>query len=131
MNQHHNGGCLCGAVTYRVDGPLREVVYCHCGQCRKQTGLFYAASNAMNSDLTVDGVDSVTWYASSDTGRRGFCKTCGSALFWKNEGADYTSIMAGSFEDGTPLVAGYHIFCEDKGGFYAIEDGLPQFAQSN
>lgn len=123
------GGCLCGAVKYAVDGPIREVVYCHCSQCRKQTGLYYAASNAMNADLKVEGEANVTWYASSDTGRRGFCKTCGSALFWKNEGADYTSIMAGSFEDDVPLVAGYHIFCEDKGGFYAIEDGLKQYGQ--
>lgn len=130
MSSIHKGSCLCGAVAVSVAGPLREVVYCHCGQCRKQTGLYYAASNAMNGDVTVSGGEHVTWYHSSETGRRGFCKVCGSALFWKSEGADHLSIMAGIFDKGTPLVAGHHIFCEDKGDFYEVADGLPQHAKS-
>ncbi|HGG64526.1 MAG TPA: GFA family protein, partial [Rhodobacteraceae bacterium] len=32
------GGCLCGAVTYVVNGPLRDVIACHCTQCRKSSG---------------------------------------------------------------------------------------------
>jgi hypothetical protein len=127
MADVHNGGCLCGAVRFEVNGPVREVVYCHCGQCRKQTGLFYAASNAMESDLTVTGGDNVTWYKSSENGRRGFCKHCGSALFWKWQGAPHVSIMAGAFDMPSKLSPGYHIFCEDKGDFYEITDSLPQY----
>jgi hypothetical protein len=110
---------------------MREVVFCHCGQCRRQTGLYYAASNAMDADLTVEGADSVTWYASSDEARRGFCRHCGSALFWKYEGLDRTSIQAGSLDMPSRLTPGYHIFCADKGDFYEISDGLPQYAQGS
>ena len=129
--EEHLGSCLCGAVTYRVDGPLREVVFCHCGQCRRQTGLYYASTNAADKDMTVTGGENITWYQSSDKGRRGFCKSCGSALFWKYEGTDQTSIQAGTLDLPTNLTPGYHIFCADKGDFYEINDGLPQFAKSS
>jgi hypothetical protein len=123
----HKGSCLCGAVRFSVEGPLREVIFCHCGQCRKQTGLYYAATNAQEDDVTLAGQDSVTWYQSSEKARRGFCRHCGSALFWKFDGTDYVSIQAGSFEQPTGLVGGSHIFCADKGDFYEINDGLPQY----
>ena len=131
MPDSHSGSCLCGAVTFMARGDVREVVYCHCGQCRRQTGLYYAASNAMNEDLSVEGGDNVTWYQSSEKGSRGFCWTCGSALFWKYEGADHISIMAGAFDTPSRLVPGYHIFCEDKGDYYQINDGLPQYGKSS
>ena len=127
MSELHTGGCLCGAVKYRVDGPMREVVFCHCGQCRRQTGLYYASTNAADADVTVEGADSVTWYVSSDEGRRGFCRHCGSALFWKYQGSDHISIQAGTLDQPTRLTPGYHIFCADKGDFYEINDDLPQF----
>ena len=131
MTRIHTGSCLCGEVKFSVDGPLREVVFCHCGQCRRQTGLYYASTNAAEKDLTIEGAENVTWYQSSDEGRRGFCKHCGSALFWKYLGQEDISIQAGSLDKPTELTPGYHIFCADKGDFYAIHDDLPQFAKAS
>jgi hypothetical protein len=131
MSHTHGGSCLCGAITYRISGPMRAVVFCHCSQCRKQTGLYYASTNVADADIAIEGIDSLTWYQSSDQGRRGFCKRCGSALFWKYLGVDQISIQAGSLDQPTELVPGYHIFCADKGDFYAIQDGLPQFAKDS
>lgn len=131
MTKIHTGACLCGAVKFSVDGRLREIVFCHCGQCRRQTGLYYASTNADEKDLTITGAENVTWYQSSDEGRRGFCKHCGSALFWKYRGQDDISIQAGSLDKPTELVPGYHIFCADKGDFYAINDDLPQYAKAS
>ncbi|WP_275782930.1 GFA family protein [Pararhizobium gei] len=131
MTDMHTGSCNCGAVRFSTRGVLREVVACHCSQCRRQTGLYYAATNVLDRDLEVTGAGNVTWYRSSPEAQRGFCRTCGSALFWKMDGQDYTSIMAGVFDLPTGLAIGRHIFCADKGDFYAIEDGLPQFAQSD
>lgn len=131
MTRIHTGSCLCGEVKFSVDGPLREVVFCHCGQCRRQTGLYYASTNAAEKDLTIEGAENVTWYQSSDEGRRGFCKHCGSALFWKYQGQAEISIQAGSLDMPTELTPGYHIFCADKGDFYAINDDLPQYAKAS
>ena len=69
----------------------------------------------------------VGWYRASAEARRGFCRTCGSALFWQADGTDYMSIMAGAFDQPSGLAIGYHIFCADKGDFYDINDGLPQY----
>jgi hypothetical protein len=131
MSGNHTGSCLCGAVTYRTSGPLREIVFCHCSQCRRQTGLYYASTNVADADIVVEGGDHLTWYHSSEKGRRGFCKHCGSAMFWKYEGQSHISVQAGSVDQPTELVRGYHIFCADKGDFYEIDDGLPQFRKDS
>lgn len=121
----HRGGCLCGAVRFEARGKLREVVYCHCSQCRRQSGHFYAATSLPEAELQVSGGANVTWYAASDFARRGFCRICGSALFWKRNGAPDISVMAGAFDQPTGLKGGLHIFAADKGDYYAIGDDLP------
>jgi len=102
MDIRHTGRCLCGAVAFRTEGELRGVIYCHCSQCRRQTGHFYAATNVADDRLEVTGAENVTWFNASASARRGFCRICGSALFWKPVNGDYTSIMAGSFGTSSP-----------------------------
>ena len=117
------GGCLCGAVTFKVSGPLRPVIACHCNQCRKTSGHHVAATSAAREAVTISG--DVTWYASSETARRGFCPICGSNLFWDGAGANL-SIFAGTIDGDTGLKIKGHIYCGSKGDYYEIEDGLPK-----
>lgn len=130
MPEIHGGSCHCGAVRFTASGALRGVIYCHCSQCRKQTGLYYAATNVAEEKLSVEGADKITWYRASPHAMRGFCSTCGSALFWKGNGSDEISIMAGALDQPSGLTPEAHIFVADKGDFYEIADGLPQFARS-
>ena len=124
------GSCNCGAVKYSVTGPLREVIACHCGQCRKQTGHYFAATQAANSDLTIEDSSTLKWYAASDEAKRGFCSECGSALFWRRNDADTTSILDGTLDgDAGGIKMQKHIFVADKGDYYDIDDGLPQEQQ--
>lgn len=125
----YQGGCLCGAVRFSTTARLRDVIFCHCSQCRRQTGLFYAATSVPKADLVITGEQNLSWYSASTTARRGFCKTCGSALFWEPATTDYVSILAGAFDDPSVLTAGYHMCTQDRAGFYSITDGLPQFPQ--
>lgn len=120
------GSCLCGKVSYSVNGPLRPITACHCTQCRKQSGHFYAATAAHNDDLVIQGEDNLTWFHASSEAERGFCKTCGSALFWRHSGEDFTSILAGSLDGETGLKIAKHIFVADKGDYYDIEGDAPQ-----
>ena len=120
------GSCLCGAVRFRTRGKLRGVIYCHCSQCRKQSGHFYAATSIADDALSVEGGEAITWYAATGDARRGFCRTCGSALFWKATGSDKTSILAGAFDVPSGLHGERHIFVAAKGDYYAISDDLPQ-----
>jgi hypothetical protein len=130
MTDIHTGSCLCGAVHFKTTGRLRGVVYCHCSQCRKQTGHYYAATNVPDANLAIDGAENITWYRSSDFAERGFCRTCGSALFWKPRDHDYTSVLAGLFDEPTGLTEDCHIFLADKGDYYSLDDGLPKFEKS-
>jgi hypothetical protein len=123
------GSCGCGAVRFTTRGKLRGIVYCHCGQCRRQTGHFYAATAVWASGLHVEGGDLVTWYQGSPEARRGFCSRCGSALFWRREGAETVSILAGAFDLPSGLEGSHHIFADQKGDYYEIADGLPQNSQ--
>ena len=127
MVRTHHGGCHCGAVRYATDAPLRDVVFCHCDQCRRQTGLYYAATAVPKDSLAIIGADHVRWFAGSAFAMRGFCGTCGTALFWKPNDLPHIAILAGSLDDPTGLKASAHIFTADKGCFYTITDGLPQF----
>ena len=120
------GSCLCRAVTYRVLGPLRPVVACHCTQCRKSSGHHVAATSARRDHIEITG--EVQWYASSETAKRGFCPCCGSNLFWDGPGQNL-SIFAGTLDRPTALRLVGHIFCADKGDYYDIADDLPKADQ--
>jgi len=120
------GSCLCGAVTYEVSQPLVPGDGCHCTQCRKQSGHYSASSNVPREALTVHGADKVTWFRSSEKGRRGFCSVCGSNLFWDPLERDWTSISLGTIDGPTGTRLEMHIFVADKGDYYDIADGLPQ-----
>ena len=126
----HQGGCLCGAVRYVAAGPLREVIFCHCVQCRKQTGLYYAATAVEQINLEISGMQHLHWYAASAFAQRSFCETCGSALFWKPAAGSHIAILAGSFDDPSVLRGGYHICTLNRPQFYDLADGLPQHLHS-
>ena len=118
----HRGSCLCGSCAYEISGPLRNVIACHCTQCRKQTGHFMAATNAQLGDFRLVRAESLRWYRASSQAQRGFCSTCGSTLFWQADGSDEISITAGTLDGATGLTIEGHIYCADKGDYYLIPD---------
>ena len=122
------GGCLCAEVSYRVTGPLRPVIACHCQQCRRTSGHYTAATSAPREKVEIEG--EVRWYQSSAQARRGFCPICGSNLFWDG-GGPRLSIFAGTLDGPTGLRTEGHIFCADKGDYYEISDDLPRAAGSD
>lgn len=127
----HAGGCLCGAVRYEIDGPLRDVVNCHCTMCQRLHGAFGAHSKARKADIKVTRDDGLAWYATSDKARRGFCRECGSNLFWDPMEQDTTGIVAGSLDPPTGLKTIGHIFTGEKGDFYELTDDAPKFDGSS
>ena len=122
----HKGSCLCGAVTFEVEGDLQPPDACHCRQCRKQSGHYFASTDVPRASLTVKGGDKVAWYQSSERVRRGFCSACGSTLFWDPVHRDTLAVAMGAFDTPTRTHLRMHIFVADKGDYYDIADGLPQ-----
>ena len=95
----HTGSCLCGAITFTVSAPLKGPDACHCGQCRKQSGHYWASTDVKRSDLSITGEEHVRWYQSSPKVRRGFCDTCGSFLFWDPPHRDSMAVAMGAFDE--------------------------------
>ncbi len=123
------GHCLCGAVTYEVTGPLRDVVLCHCSECRRWTGTGAGAfTSAHDADLRIEG-DALTWVESPDSkrkARRGFCSSCGSSLFWKAPELDRTGIAAGSLDAPSGLRLAGHIYTHQLADWDVLADDLPR-----
>jgi len=116
-------------VRFEVTGVLSPPDACHCSQCRKQSGHFWASTDVPRAALTIHGAGNLTWFRSSEKVRRGFCSTCGSALFWDPVEKDIIAIAMGAFERPTGTRLAKHIFVADKGDYYEINDPLPQNQQ--
>ncbi len=123
------GSCLCGAVSYEITGPLRPVVGCHCRQCQKTSGHYVAATQGRWDQLNLKCEDGLAWYRSSEIASRGFCRECGSSLFWRRHGSESLSIMAGTLDLPTGLTMSCHILADAKSDYYQITDGLPVVSQ--
>ncbi|MCQ4166059.1 GFA family protein [Tahibacter harae] len=125
----HRGSCLCGAVRLEIDGELHAPDACHCSQCRRMTGHYWASTDVPDAQLRISGAEHVRWYQSSAKVKRGFCANCGSVLFWKPLQRDTTAVSMGALETPTDTQLARHIFVADKGDYYRIDDGLPQNPQ--
>lgn len=124
------GRCLCGAIRYEVRGALRDVLVCHCEECRRWHGHIAAFTAAHREDLAVDGDRALRWIesASSDAGaRRGFCGQCGSSLFWDAPGRETISIAVGTLDGDAGLRVAGHVYVSQQGSYYDLpDDGRPR-----
>jgi hypothetical protein len=99
--------------------------------CRRSSGHFAAFTATRPEDLVLTESEGLRWYRSSETARRGFCKNCGSNLFWEPASGERVSIAAGTLDLPTGLETAIHVFVEDAGDYYKISDGLPQRADGD
>lgn len=120
------GMCLCGAVTFEVSGRLADPRACHCKQCRRQTGHYFAAVRAKQTAVRFTNDKGLTWYRPSNEGSLGFCDHCGSTLFWREDESDHIRIALGALEGTGNLYLDRHIHVDTKGDYYSIADTLPQ-----
>ena len=125
-----SGSCLCGGVRYEVHGPLRDILFCHCENCRRAHGNFSAYSSSRRDDLVVTSDGPLRWYHTdkdvTPNVRRGFCSRCGSSLFWDPRGYEYVYISAGTLDTPTGIKGAGHIWLSEAGDYYGICDDLPK-----
>lgn len=125
------GSCLCGAIQFELTPPQRDVIVCHCRQCAKWTGYAVAATAVSAENFALlSGASSLSWFRSSNHAERGFCRVCGSSLFWKPKDGSRMSILAGALDPPTELKIAAHIFTENRSDFDEIANGAPQFLAS-
>lgn len=125
---HLQGRCLCGAVAYQVRGPFSMMVHCHCSMCRKHHGALFATfvGAPLMGFKWLRGEDQIDSYASSENGRRSFCRHCGSVTPALLKQMDLALIAAGNLEGDPGIRPQYHVFVGSKPPWYTITDDLPQ-----
>jgi hypothetical protein len=121
-------------VRYEVRGPLRDVLICHCEECRRWHGHFSASTAARREDLVLLEQQGLRWIDSPDSdagARRGFCTECGSSLFWDAPGRPTVSIAAGTVDEPTGLRVAAHWYVSQAGDYYELPpDDLPRHGLS-
>lgn len=125
--EKHKGSCSCGAVRFEIAGRLANPDACHCRTCRKSSGHFFVSSDVPKSALTLHGAEHLSWYASSDKVRRGFCRTCGASLFWDPVQRDWIGVASGAFDTPTGTRIHVHVHAAGKGDYYDLGGDIPVF----
>lgn len=135
--QSVKGKCLCGSVEITVANASSDIGACHCGMCRKWSGGPLLAVDC-GTDVTISGNDNVSTFQASEWAQRGFCKQCGTHLFYKLIANGQYMMPAGLFEGSPEFNFDHQIFIEEKPGYYDFanqtvnltgEQVFAQFAQ--
>lgn len=128
-NQGMSGGCLCGAVGVRFTTPVKWVAHCHCSQCQRAHGAAFVTWLGVDAQLAQiqDPHGKLSWFASSDAARRGFCSGCGSSLFfsssrWAGELHIVRACLHGTL-DTLPMA---HVFYDTHVDWFSVSDDLPK-----
>ncbi|NNL85716.1 MAG: GFA family protein [Myxococcales bacterium] len=112
------GKCLCGAVTFTAEDVDPHVHACHCDMCRRWSGgpgmAIYVGS------IAFSGEENITAYASSAWAERGFCRICGSNLFYRVKEPNRWVLWSGTLDDPSALELAGEIYIDEKPDFYAF-----------
>ena len=120
------GGCLCGAIRYRITGPVDDVVHCHCSMCRRSSGgaVMTWASVPADSFMLTRGELAV--YKSSDNSERRFCPSCGAQIvFQTSRWPGEIDVTVGTLDSPGDRAATHHICAGDRIPWLTIDDHLP------
>lgn len=123
----HAGGCACGAVRLRCTAPPLHASYCHCADCRRQTGA--PVTVFVGFDPAAVHFESAprTRHCAPHV-RRGFCPACGSPMAYADDRlADAIYLLAGVFDDPGFIRPQCHAWTREALAWLDIADGLPRY----
>jgi hypothetical protein len=124
------GRCLCGAVAYRVDGPIGLVRHCHCSRCRRARSAVHATNGFVDPATFrfTRGEDQLDFWKVPEADRftQTFCRTCGSAMPRVFPNRPFVVIPMGSVDGDPGTRPSEHIYVGSKAPWYQITDALPQ-----
>ena len=127
------GGCLCGAVRYRLASDPVEAGWCHCRTCQLNSGSPAMAFAAVPvADYVVEqGEALIGRIASSDFGHRCFCTRCGTPLFMRvNDEPDTLDFSIATLDAPERVPPGFHIFYASHIPWAEAADALPRYDRS-
>ena len=123
------GGCLCGAIRYRVEGSPKRVSNCYCGMCQRANGAAFATGAAFEPDKLMITKGEPKAYASSEEFTRLFCPDCGSPIGYRYTDGEAAGIWVPTLDEPEALPPIRHIWTSSKLSWVHTDDGLPTFAE--
>lgn len=115
------GSCLCGEVSFVASKAADHVDACHCATCRKWGGAAYMEIDC-GSQIQFSNTEAISVFNSSDWAERGFCKHCGSHLFYRLKQTQAHMVPVGLFDDDKGLVFRKQVFIDEKPTYYNFSE---------
>ena len=131
----HDGGCDCGTVRYRMEGPPLFVHCCHCRWCQRETGSAFVLNALIEADrvtLLAAEPEMVPTPTASGAGQRiARCPTCRIALWsvYSGAGPRFRFVRVGTLDDPDAFPPQIHIFTASKQPWVILPDGVPAMAE--
>lgn len=113
------GHCLCGAVQITAKTMNPHVGACHCNMCTRWAGGPFMAVDC-GTDVVFNDEKNIGIINSSDWAERGFCKQCGSNIFYRLKETQQYFISAGIFDELDSLVFKDQVFIDEKPAYYSF-----------
>jgi hypothetical protein len=128
MSLQHKGSCLCGNVSFEVEGEFEHFFLCHCQHCRKDTGSAHAANlfETTASLQWISGEPNIKTYNLPSTRHvKSFCSNCGSALPTVQMDGQLLAVPAGCIDTKIVIKPNAHIFIASKADWDQNLEKLP------
>ena len=128
-----DGGCLCGAVRYRLSGLPKAVYACHCKDCQRTSNGTHTISMIVDrSDVTLVSGNLVVFEKSAESGRHPRmlrCEICGTGI-WNEPTPDSAMLVmkAGNLDDMSWARPVGNIWTGSKAPWVEIDDLGPNYA---
>ncbi len=121
------GSCLCGKITYVLNGPGKFMYYCHCSMCRKASGSSFATNLLVAGDdfVLTSGEEFLKRFESSPNEYRYFCSECGSPIYGEaQEREGVVSVRSGTLLKDPDIRPTAHYYANSKAPWTDIHDEL-------
>ena len=129
------GGCLCGAVRYRIKGDPLATAVCHCTHCQKQSGAMFSTNLVVPQTQYEQTGETKVYEDSGDSGKavlRHFCAACGSPILSKaGIMPGVVLLKAGTLDDISGLTPSIEVYTDHAAGWVSPVDGAQRFAQGS
>lgn len=119
MSERRTGRCLCGEVTVSINAEHTVVDACHCSMCRNWGGGPFLGVECRDG-VEISGEEKVSVFKSSDWAERGFCRQCGTHLYYHLKNSNHYALPVGLFSDDASWQFKMQIFIDEKPAFYAF-----------
>ncbi|MGH8672687.1 MAG: GFA family protein [Burkholderiales bacterium] len=130
LNPPAEGGCLCGAIRYRVEGKIEDSAYCHCRTCQQQSGAPVVAWFAVPPTQLRYLSGTPKKYRASTRASREFCGDCGTYLLFREDDRSASlGVNTAALDDPARVPPDFHIWHRSHIAWFETADHFPRFQQ--